>query len=97
MLDAELGGEDYDEKILKKRQRQIAVKICIDLLLFICFLLAFTIVVLSAHNANSALMVSRVKDLIRATTSETPLSDADTDIPAFYDYLVSCYFRSISS
>jgi hypothetical protein len=98
MLDAELGGEDYDEKILKKRQRQIAVKICIDLLLFICFLLAFTIVVLSAHNMSSSLMVSRVKDMIRAVNSETPLADADKDIPKFYDYLensfLETYFRN---
>ena len=62
---ADIADEDYDEKVLKKRQRQIAVKICVDLILFGCFLSAFTIVVLSAHNTQSALMVSRVKDFIR--------------------------------
>ena len=63
----DLQDEDYDEKVLKKRQRQIAVKICCDLFLFFVFLMSFTVVVLLAQSIQSALMVSRVKNLMRQT------------------------------
>ena len=63
---ADIGDDDYDVKVTKKRQRQLAMKICADLLLFILFLGAFTVVVLTSQNTQSALLVSRVKEFIEA-------------------------------
>jgi hypothetical protein len=56
----EINESDFDERLMMKRQRQLALKICKDLCLFMIFLTAFTTVALLSHSSESALLVRRI-------------------------------------
>eukprot|EP00395_MALV-II_sp_L67-2_P000110 gene111-346_t len=85
---ADVGDRDYDEQAAKRRQRTLAKKIGRDLCLYALFLAAFTVWTLSGHSSESALLVDRVKTMVAAENSRTPLNEVNS-VETFYGYVDS--------